>query len=132
MPSKVRFAILAMFAALGAGFCAAVPAQAQRVFPATALRGALVVTDPPAILLNDQPARLAPGARIRNASNMLQLSGSLVGARLLVHYTLDPNGQVLDAWILTPAEAAKRPWPTTPQQAQEWAFDPVAQTWSRP
>jgi len=34
--------------------------------------------------------------------------------------------------ILTPQEAAKRPWPATPQQAEAWTFDPIAQTWSRP
>ena len=107
-------------------------ACAQRVFPQNALRGALVVGDPPEITLNGKPARLAPGARIRNQSNLLAMSGTLVGAKLLVHYTLDPLDLVKDVWILTPEEAAKRPWPTTPRQAEEWLFDPVAQTWSRP
>ena len=107
-------------------------AQVQRTFPQNALRGALVVGEPPEITLNGNPARLAPGARIRNQANMLEMSGSLTGARLLVHYTLDSFELVKDVWILTPAEAAKKPWPTTPQQAQEWLFDPVAQAWSRP
>jgi hypothetical protein len=107
-------------------------AQVQRTFPQNALRGALVIGEPPEITLNGKPARLAPGARIRNQANMLEMSGSLTGARLLVHYTLDSFDLVKDVWILTPAEAAKKPWPTTPQQAQEWLFDPVAQTWSRP
>jgi len=107
-------------------------AQVQRTFPQNALRGALVVGAPPEITLNGKPARLAPGARIRNQANMLEMSGSLTGARLLVHYTLDSFELVKDVWILTPAEAAKKPWPTTPQQAQEWLFDPVAQAWSRP
>ena len=107
-------------------------AQVQRTFPQNALRGALVVGEPPEITLNGKPARLAPGARIRNQANMLEMSGSLTGARLLVHYTLDSFELVKDVWILTPAEAAKKPWPTTPQQAQEWLFDPVAQAWSRP
>jgi hypothetical protein len=107
-------------------------AQAQRAFPQTALRGALVVVDPPVVTLNGRPARLAPGARIRDARNALQLSGSLIGARLLVHYTLDPLGLLQDVWILTPEEAAKRPWPATPQEAAQWTFDPVAQAWSKP
>ena len=109
-----------------------VAAQVQRTFPQNALRGALVVGEPPEISLNGKPARLAPGARIRNQSNMLEMSGSLTGARLLVNYTLDSFDLVKDVWILTPAEAAKKPWPTTPQQAQEWLFDPVAQVWRRP
>jgi hypothetical protein len=122
-------ALVALSAALTALPAAA---QVQRTFPQNALRGALVVGEPPEITLNGRPARLAPGARIRNQANMLQMSGSLTGVRLLVHYTLDSVDLVKDVWILTPAEAAKKPWPTTPQQAQEWLFDPVAQVWSRP
>ena len=132
MPRPAALLRLAFFALLLAGLAGSAAAQVQRVFPQTALRGALVVTDPPEIALNDKPAHLAPGARIRDARNMLVLSGALVGQRLLVNYTLDPLGLVHDVWILTPDEAAKRPWPTTPQQAQQWVFDPAAQTWSRP
>ena len=132
MPRPATFIKLACVAAVLAGLAGGAVAQVQRVFPQNALRGTLVVTDPPEIALNDKPARLAPGARIRDAANMGMLSGSLVGQRLLVHYTVDTLGLVHDVWILTPQEAAKRPWPATPQQAQEWLFDPVAQTWSRP
>ncbi len=123
----------AAFIAVFAIACAApAAAQVQRVFPQNALRGALVIGDPPEITLNGKPARLAPGARIRNQAGMLEMSGTLTGTRLLVHYTLDPFDLVKDVWILTPEEAAKQPWPTTPQQAQDWLFDPVAQTWTRP
>ncbi len=105
-------------------------AQSVRNFDAQALRGELLVTQPPELRLNGQPARLAPGARIRGANNMLAMSGELVGQRLLVNYTLDINGQVLNVWVLTPAEAARKPWPTTPQQAQTWQFDAAQQTWT--
>ncbi len=120
----------AVFAAL---VVAAVPAtaQVQRNFPADALRGALVVVAAPEITLNDAPARLAPGARIRGQNNMIAMSASIAGQKLLVHYTYDMQGQVKDVWILTPEEAARRPWPTTPQEAQGWVFDPAAQTWAR-
>ena len=112
----------------------ALPAQAQlqRNFPATALRGELVVTQPPDVLLNGQPARLAPGSRIRDEANMVVLSASLVQRRLPVHFTLDRDGMIFDVWVLTPAELARKPWPSTPAQATRWAFDPLAQTWSRP
>ena len=83
-------------------------------------------------MLNDQPARLAPGARIRGQNNMLQVSASVIGAKLLVHYTLDPQGLIQNVWILTPEEAARQPWPTTAAQAQTWSFDPVAQVWTKP
>ena len=104
----------------------------QRKFPADALRGFIVVVAAPEITLNGTPTRLSPGARIRGVDNMLAMSGSLTGLKLLVNYTLDPQGQVRDVWILTPDEAARLPWPTTPQQAASWTFDAAAQTWTRP
>ena len=118
-------------AVLGLALTGAVAAQTSRPFPATALRGALVVVQPPEVQLNGQAARLAPGSRIRGADNMVQMSGTLVGARLLVHYTLDPIGLVQDVWILTPDEAARRPWPSKPAEAQAWLFNPAAQAWTR-
>ncbi len=110
----------------------ALPSQAQRNFPATALRGELLITQPPEALLNGQPARLAPGARIRDTQNMLAMSGTLTGRPLLVHYTQDTQGLVLDVWVLTEPERARKPWPTTAAQAKSWVFNPAAQTWSRP
>jgi hypothetical protein len=110
----------------------AASAQVQRQFPQTALRGTLVVVAAPEVTLNDAPARLAPGARIRDAGNLLQMSASLTGARLLVHYTVDSYGLVKDVWVLSPEEAAREPWPRTAEQASNWRFDPVAQTWTRP
>jgi hypothetical protein len=117
-------------AALACSAFAAAAQTAPRPFPATALRGELVVTRAPEILLNQKPSRLAPGARIRGADNLLVLSGHLTGQRLAVHYTLDSLGQLLDVWVLTAAELARRPWPATPEQAQAWIFNPDAQTWS--
>lgn len=79
-----------------------------RQFPAKALRGTLVVTQPPAIMLDGKSARLSPGARIRSATNMLVLSASLVGQELTVNYTTEQHGLVHDVWILTEAEAAEK------------------------
>ena len=117
-------------ALLGATLVAA-HAQAVRSFPANALRGQLVVAQPPDVLLNNQPALLSPGSRIRGQDNLLELSGGLVGVKLLVNYTLDPSGNVHNVWILTADEAARQPWPTTTEQAQKWSFDPAAQTWTK-
>jgi hypothetical protein len=107
-------------------------AQTSRPFTAQTLRGELVVTQPPEVLLNRQPARLAPGARIRGADNLLVMSGAIVGQRLVVNYTLDLSGHLLNVWVLTPTELARQPWPTTPQQAAAWSFDPSSQSWSKP
>jgi hypothetical protein len=122
---KAAFAALLSLAAAGA------MAQTSRPFPATALRGALQVVQPPDVLLNGEPARLSPGSRIRGPNNMMQLSGTLVGLNLLVHYTREPSGLVHDVWILTPEEAARKPWPTTAEEARRWEFNPSAQTWTR-
>ena len=112
---------------------AALPAAAQtgRPFPANALRGELQITQPPEALLNGDPVRLAPGARIRGANNMMQMSAALAGQDLLVHYTRDPQGLLFNIWILTPEEAANKPWPHKPEQAERWLFNPAAQTWTR-
>jgi hypothetical protein len=116
-----------------AAACLVAPAFAQqRSFPQNALRGALVVATPQEATLNGQPARLAPGLRIRGQNNMLEMSGPLLGSKLLVHYTLDMQGLVDKVWILTPEEAARKPWPTTPAEAQAWRFDPAAQVWAKP
>jgi hypothetical protein len=107
-------------------------AQVQRNFPQNALRGAIVFGQAPEITLNGQPARLAPGTRIRDMNNMVIVPSGLLDARFLVHYTIDLYGLVKDVWILTPQEAANKPWPRTLVEAQAWSFDPVAQTWTKP
>jgi hypothetical protein len=112
----------------------ALPAAAQtpRNFPANALRGEIMVTQPPELVLNGRAARLAPGARIRGENNLLLTSGTLVSQRLVVNYTIDSYGLLLDLWVLTPQERSRRPWPTTPEQAATWRFDAASQTWSLP
>ena len=111
---------------------AALPALAQRVFEANALRGELVLQEGQNALLNGRPAQLAPGARIRNEQNLLQMTGQIQGKRFLVHYTVNGFGQIQNVWILTADEANKRPWPATPEEASKWVFDPTMQVWSRP
>jgi len=120
--------------ALTAAACLSAPAaaQVQRAFPQNALRGAVVIGIAPEIQLNGTLARLAPGARIRDANNMAVVPSALIGDRYLVNYTVDTSGLVKDVWILRPEEAAVRPWPTTPAEAQAWVFDPAAQVWTKP
>ena len=111
---------------------AAAQAQVQRLFPYTALRGEIAFTAPPAIALNGQPAQLAPGAHIRDTQNMAVVYGAVEGRKALVHYTVDQLGQPKEVWLLTPDEAAKRPWPRSDAERQAWQFDYVSQTWTRP
>ena len=109
-----------------------VHAQVPRNFPADALRGSMVIGEVPEILLNAKPARLGPGVRIRDQGNLQPRPAALIGMTFLVHYTVDTQGLVKDVWILTPEEAARKPWPATVREAQAWKFDAVAQTWSKP
>lgn len=115
---------------------ALVMAQAQtqatlpRDFPRDALRGELIITQPPQAQINGKAARLAPGARIRGHNNIMVLSGSLAGQKLLVHYTVDFHGLLKDIWILRPEEVA-RPWPATREDAATWAYDAGTRTWTR-
>ena len=55
---------------------------------------------------------------------MAVVPAASTAASFLVHYTVDTSGLVKDVWILTPEEAASKPWPTRPQEAQAWRFDP--------
>ena len=106
--------------------------QPTRQFPKNALRGVIEFGEPPEVLLNGSPCRLSPGARIRNTSNMMVLSGTMSGAKATVHYTLDNAGQLREIWVLRDEEIAQKPWPKTPQQAAQWEFDAGNQTWTQP
>ena len=120
--------------ALAAACLLALPAaaQMQRSFPQSALRGAISFGAAPDISLNGQPARLAPGTRIRDTNNMAVVPAAVYGGPFLVNYTIDPLGLVKDVWILTVDEAANKPWPTTRDEGAAWSFDPVAQVWTKP
>lgn len=132
-----RTVLLGLLAACGG---AASLAQAQpgppaghRPFPPQALRGELVVGAVPIVMLNGQPARFAPGARIRGEDNLLRLPTSLAGQPMIVHYTREPSsGLLMDVWILNRAELANEPWPTSPAEAATWRFEPASQRWTRP
>lgn len=104
-----RRAALLTLGLAAAGLSLSTLAQNQpRMFPAKALRGTLVVTQPPLVTLDEKAAQLSPGSRIRGTNNMLLLSGGLVNQTLTVNYTLEAHGMVHDVWILTEAEAAEK------------------------
>lgn len=122
----------AAIAALAISISPSAQAQVQRAFPADALRGTLTIGEAPEVTLNARPARLGAGARIRDEGNLQPRPATLTGRTFVVHYTVDPQGLLKDVWILRPEEVARKPWPTTPEEARSWQFDPVAQAWSKP
>ena len=124
----------ALAAVAAAAFALPVAAQIEghRAFPPEALRAELAVIQPPDVTLDGQPARLAPGARVRGDNNLLRTPASLAGQKFIVHYTRErTTGLLMDVWVLNPVELANRTWPRTEREAQTWAFDPVGQTWTR-
>ena len=79
-----------------------------RQFPQKALRGKLIVVQPPMVTLDGAAAQLSPGSRIRNTNNTLVLSASLVGQEVVVNYVRDSLGQLHEIWILNEVEAAEK------------------------
>ncbi len=123
----------ALAAVVASGLVVTAAAQTLRAFPPNALRGAMSFGDDRQITLNGKAAQLAPGSHVRNQNNMIVLPASLAGARFLVNYTLEiGEAQVLDVWVLTPDEAAIKPWPSTLTEAQTWTYDATTMTWSKP
>ncbi len=96
----------------------------QRSAPRDVTPGRLVITLPPEATLDSKPARLSPGARIRNTQNLQVLSGSLVGQNLPIVYKKDTLGLVHEAWILTEDEYAEvtkpAPTPSNPEALKQF------------
>ena len=118
--------------ALAAALPLAAQAQMQRPFPRDTLRGEIEFVAPPDLRLNGKPARLSPGARVRGENNLLVMGPQFTGRKAVVHYTVESTGLVNNVWFLTTAELAKKPWPTTPAEAEAWSWDPGSQTWVKP
>ena len=96
-----------LFAALILSLVAAA-AQAQlRAIPAEARRGEMRHVQDMIVEVDGKRARLAPGAQIRDAANMIVLPAALP-ADSAVKYTLDANGMLQRVWIMTPQERAQR------------------------
>ena len=99
---------VAMLALLTGAFTTLpLPASAQgivREAPKDVRPARMVVTATPHVTLDEKPAQLSPGARIRDLNNMLVLSASLTGKDVPVVYRRDAAGLVHEVWILTPDE----------------------------
>ena len=85
----------------------AFPAHAQlRSIPPEAKPATLRHVQDMLVELDGKPARLSPGAQIRDPHNRLVLPSALVG-KAQVRYVPDAAGMVHRVWILSPAEAAR-------------------------
>jgi hypothetical protein len=86
-------------------------AHAQlRTIPAEAKPASLRHLHDMIVELDGKPARLSPGAQIRDPYNRLVLPTSLA-AKTVVKFLPDPSGMVHRVWILSPEEVAQIPKP---------------------
>ena len=94
--------VAALALALGA---TAVCAQLRNI-PAEAKRGLIRPLQEMAVQINGRPMLLAPGAQIRDATNLIVIPATVpAGSR--VKFTLDAQGQLNRVWILSAEEAAQ-------------------------
>lgn len=106
---------------LAAGTALVARADDLRSFPDAALRGRLLVANPPAVVLDGQDAQLSIGARIRDRRNLFVTSGTLAdGQQHLVNYLVNGTGQISEVWVLTPEEAAIRRAGANPSFLERW------------
>ncbi len=85
------------------------PALPARNFPEKAIRGELKSHDFPYVNIGDKTLRLAPSARIFNQQNLIIMPASLQPQTAQIMYTMDMNGDLSRAWLLTAEEAAQYP-----------------------
>ena len=77
-----------------------------RTLPADAKRGEIRSLGSMDVEINGKPFRLAAGAQVRDAGNLIVLPTAIpAGAK--VKYLLDAQDMVLRVWILSPQEVAQ-------------------------
>ena len=112
--SLIRIATLALAVGLSAPMSAAraqgpgAQSTSLRQIPADARYGEFELVAYPEAAIDGKAMRLAAGAQIRDARNMIALP-STVSGRHPALYRLDPTGQLSRVWLLAPdeIEAAK-------------------------
>ncbi|MEN9538948.1 MAG: hypothetical protein RLZZ126_1183 [Pseudomonadota bacterium] len=104
----------------------ALPRPGLRQFPRHAQRGVMLMLQPPELTMNGLPDRLSPGSRIRGPNNQLVMSGQLVGRKLTVNFTRNPQGQIHDVWIITALEAEQELPGSGPQRNFRFGSDAQA------
>jgi hypothetical protein len=102
--------VLAVALHLAAG---AASAQQPRPvpLPADARYGELKAFQHPEAKIGDKALRLAPGAKVYNTQNLIIMPVAMP-QQAKVLYRLDTGGEIIELWLLTPAEAEaakKRP-----------------------
>ena len=95
--------LLAVLLLLG---CAGAAHGQLRSIPEDAKRGVMRHVEGMAVEIDGKAQRLAPGARVRNESNLIVVPMAIPPGTP-VKYRLDGEGMVREVWFLTPKEAAQ-------------------------
>ena len=80
-------------------------ALAGRILPPDAVADELKDSKYPYVLIGGSRFHLAPGSRIFDQNNRIILPNYLPRSATVL-YQLDGNGDLINMWLLTPAEAA--------------------------
>ena len=75
--------------------------QSTNRLPDGSMVGVMTTQQLSAVLIDGQPQRLAPGARIVGANNA-SITPNQVPANSKVRYRVDASGQVTHVWLLPP------------------------------
>jgi len=87
---------------------AVVPVAAQqRMIPADAKRGFVKHEREALVSIDGAPARLAPGATIRDSRNLIIVPAAMPREGAWADYVLDRGGQVFRVWLLSDEERAR-------------------------
>ena len=96
----------------------------QRTFPADVERGEMTVLQGTIVQMGSAQEKLAPGARIFNLHNRVQLPVTLAGQKQVVNYRRNATGQISEVWLLSAQEAQTAP---RKNLAQRKAFPSLAE-----
>jgi hypothetical protein len=105
----MRQLIIRMVAsAVALGLAANLALAQQRMVPVSpkAKRADITFDMSQTVLINGQPAQLAPGVRIYDRNNMLAMYGALNGTATAKFLVEEITGNVIAIWILTDDEIA--------------------------
>lgn len=104
-----RTALTLSLALAGSAWAQHFAPDGQRTFPADIERGEFTVLQSNLVQLGDAKEQLAPGARIFNLHNRIQLPVTLAGQKLTVNYRRNATGQIAEVWLLSAQEAQTAP-----------------------
>lgn len=123
-PLLLRAALCLTLAWAGSASAQHFAPDGQRTFPVDVERGEFTVLQGTVVQMGNAQEQLAPGARIFNLHNRVQLPVTLAGQKQLVNYRRNGMGQISEVWLLSAQEAK-----TTPRKnpAQRKAFPSLAE-----